>query len=1171
MSFTKFLRSVNDKLIEEVLAISTYIVTLHFWKEMSNYSIKILMNRKILLYLTYACILVFASLNVQGQGITTASVTGTAKDTKNQVIAGATVIAIHEPTGTKYGSVTDENGAYFLPNVKVGGPYTITIEAIGYKTNKQPNISLQLGQTLKLNFSLAEDNQEISGIEVVGTKDKIFDASRTGASTNISNEEINSLPTISRGLDDFVRLTPQFSAQANGGLSFAGQNNRFNNVMIDGAVNNDVFGLNDRGTPGGRTGSQPVSLDAIKEIQVIIAPYDVRQSGFIGGGVNAVTRSGTNEIEGSVYTFLKNQDLVGRRIGDGTLTVTNFKDNQYGFRVGGPILKNKLFFFVNGEIGRRTEPNLFELPFFTRSNPAILNNLITELNDIRNIHIQKFNYDPGDPASTFDNIQNNNKIFGRLDFNLSDKHTLTLRHNFIRAFSQEIFRGSTTYSFPSSGYRITNTTNTTVFEIQSRFNNKMSNEFRLGYTNIYDLSDNEGRDFPSMRVNNATIGTVVTGLDRVRGANSLRQNLVEITDHFTWFKGKHTLLFGTRNELYFFDNLFIQAAAGEWGFASVFAPRDPVTGQVDPTAPNFSLESGIPISYLKNYSRTSDSRQSAKWAAVQFGLYVQDEWNVNDKLRLTLGVRGDLPVMLGDVSRNPLFEEQFGIRNDETPSPKILWSPRVGFNWDVKGDGKTQVRGGTGIFAGRPPFVWLSNQYSNSGVDFGQVNIQDQGQLNAIFAGLTQAQRDAILTNPNYLPPGAGVQGGTSLVNLTNPNLRLPQVFRTSLGVDQKLPWGLVGTAEFIYTRTLNDMYFRNINLAGQQGVLNNENRPIFGTFGQGPRLIDPANFTGVYVLENTNAGLQYSATAQLRKNAKNFFGNVAYTYSIAKDALSATNSVSSSNFNLTRTGANSPNTPLVAESDFNVRHRAIVAFGYTKNWNEYGTSQFALFYNGQMGNNYSFLVATASGGTVTDINLDGINNNELIYVPRNASEIQFQNHSRDVDVSRFGFTNANGELIRTASYTLTSDKQWEGFNSFIESEKSLKNRRGQFAERNGAVAPWNHRFDIRFTHTINAPSKKAKHQVQITWDIINVGNLLNKNWGLIQFGRTNPIQAVSYDNLTGNILYRFNSDIEVVSARKEANGSVVIEDAKAGFNKFLNSTSIRSVWQAQFGLRYSF
>jgi outer membrane receptor for ferrienterochelin and colicin len=1128
------------------------------------------MNRKILLYLSTIGFMLLWGLQVYAQGITTASVTGTVRDAKNEPVIGATVVAIHEPTGTKYGSATDENGAYFLPNVKVGGPYSITVEAIGYKTNKQSNISLQLGQTLKLNFTLADENSEIAGIEVVATKDKIFDASRTGASTNISNEEINSLPTISRGLEDFVRLTPQFSAQANGGLSFAGQNNRFNNVMIDGAVNNDVFGLNDRGTPGGRTGSQPVSLDAIKEIQVIIAPYDVRQSGFIGGGVNAVTRSGTNQFEGSVYTFIKNQDMVGRKIGDGTLTVTNFQDNQYGFRVGGPILKNKLFFFVNGEAGRRREPNLNELSFFTRNNPTAITQVAQELNDIRQIHINQFNYDPGDPLSPYDNLQHNNKIFGRLDFNLNEKHTFTLRHNFIRAFSQEIFRNSTTYSFPSSGYRITNTTNTTVFEVQSRFNSKMSNEFRVGYTNIYDLSDNEGRAFPSMRVPNSTIGTVITGLDRIRGANSLRQNLIEITDHFTWFKGKHSLLFGTRNEIYAFDNLFIQAVAGEWNFASTFAPRDPITGALDPNAPNFSLESGVPISYLKNYSRTSDPRQSARWTAAQFGLYVQDEWNVNERLRLTLGVRGDLPVMLGTVSRNRLFEEQFGIRNDRTPSPKVLWSPRIGFNWDVKGDGKTQVRGGTGIFAGRPPFVWLSNQYSNSGVDFGQVNIQNQAQLNAIFAGLTQAQRDQILSNPDYLPPGAGAQGGTSLVNLTNPDLRLPQVFRTSVGVDQRLPFGIIGTAEFIYTKTLNDMYFRNINLAGQQGILNNEGRPIFGTFGQGPRLIDPVNFTGVYVLENTNAGMQYSATAQLRKNSKNLFSNLAYTYSIAKDALSATNSVSASNFNLTRTGANSPNTPLVAESDFNVRHRVIAAFGYTHNWNEYGTSQLAMFYNGQAGNNYSYLVATASGG-ITDINLDGINNNELIYIPRDASEIQFQSYARDVDVSRFGFTNANGEPIRTVSYTLTSDKQWEGFNNFIESEKSLKNRRGQFAERNGAVAPWNHRFDVRFTHTINAPSKKAKHQVQITWDIINIGNLLNKNWGLIQFGRTNPIQAAAYDSVSGNIVYRFNSDVEVLSARQESNGSVVIEDARAGFNKYLNSISTRSVWQVQLGARYSF
>lgn len=1131
------------------------------------------MSNKILrYYLSTIFLMCWGISSLYAQGITTASIEGTVRDNKKEAIIGATVVAIHEPTGTKYGAATNEVGDFFIPNMKTGGPYTITVEAVGYKTQKQSNINLQLGQTLRINFVAPEDAEEISAIQVVATRDKIFDASRTGASTNISTEELNSLPTISRGLEDFVRLTPQFSAQANGGLSFGGQNNRYNNVMIDGAVNNDVFGLNDRGTPGGRTGTQPISLDAIKEIQVVLAPYDVRQSGFVGGGVNAVTRSGTNTLEGSVYTFLKTQDLVGNRVADQNITITNFRDNQYGFRLGGAAIKNKLFFFVNGELGRRNEPNLFTLPFYTRNNPAAQDRILAELNEIRRIHRERFNYDPGDPLANYDNIQNNNKLFTRLDFNLNDKHTFTLRHNYIKAFSQEIFRNSTNFSFPNSGTRITNTTNTTVFEVQSRFNNKLSNEFRVGYTNIFDIRANEERDFPSMRVNVADLGTAITGLDRIAGANSLRQNLIEITNHLTWFKGKHKFLLGTRNEIYQFNNIFIQAVTGEWSFASVTAPRDPITGQIDPNAPNFSLESGVPIAYLKNYSRTNDPRQGAKWSAVQLGLYVQDEWSVNDRLRLTLGVRADLPMMLGTVSRNRLFEERFGVRNDLTPTAKVLWSPRIGFNWDANGNGKTQVRGGTGIFAGRPPFVWLSNQYSNSGIDFGQVNIQDQAQLNAIFAGLTPAQRDAILTNPDYLPPGAGAQGGTSLVNLTNPNLRLPQVFRSSLGVDQKLPlWGIIGTAEVIYTRTLNDMYFRNINLAGQQGVLNNEGRPVFGTFGQGPRLLDPTNFTGVFVLENVQGGVSYSATAQLRKNTQNFFGNLAYTYSIAKDALSATNSVSASNFNNTIVGANSPNTPVIAENAFNVRHRVIGAFGYTHFWNENGSSQIAMFYNGQIGNNYSFIVQAASGG-INDINLDGIPNNDLIYIPRNASEIQFQTYSRDVDVSRFGFTDANGNLITRASYTLSPEFQWTGFNNFIEGEKSLRNRRGDFAERNGAVAPWNHRFDLRFTHTINAPTKKAKHQVQITWDIINIGNLLNRKWGVIQFGRSNPIQAVQFDELTGNIIYRFNSDVRVISASQDpVTRAVKIDEAEAGFNKYLNSNNTRSVWQAQFGLRYSF
>ncbi len=1162
------------------------------------------MKNKFLLVFSMFCLL--CSTQTLLAQVTTASMSGTVTDKKTkEAIPGVTIIAVHTPTGGQFGVVTDDNGTFSINNMKVGGPYKVTFSFIGYKQQDIMLGSLGLGENTKLNAALIEEGSLDITEEAVVTarRDATFDAGRTGATTNINSEQLAALPTLSRGLQDFVRLTPQFSAQDNGGISFGGANNRFNSIMIDGAVNNDVFGLNASGTPGGRTNAQPVSLDAVKEIQVLIAPYDVRQSGFVGGGVNAITRSGTNELEGSAYYFTRSDRFTGDKVGDAPLTVRNFRDTQFGFRFGGPIVKNKLFYFFNAELGRRDDPNPNNIRNYaenvrrqkngTEADRDLLETTFTnELLNMRRILINKYNYDPGDPTENYLNTQNNNKIFARLDWNINNQHTLTLRHNFIDAFVKDIFRSGNQFSFGNSGSIIKNRTNTTVLELQSRFSNKISNEFRVSFTNINDFRENEGRDFPQMSVISKTMKTafdadvfIGAGLDAIGGLNSLNQNLIEITDNLTIKKGKHTFVFGTRNELYFFENKFTQNFAGSWRFASLQKPTE--VGAID-----FSLESGTPDRFLKTYSRTADPKQGVNWGAIQLGVYAQDDWNIAKNLRLTIGVRADLPYMSSSVTRNDLFVKQFGLDNSAKPTAKPLISPRIGFNWDVKSDGKTQVRGGVGLFAGRPPFVWLSNQYSNNGIGFGQIaldaNLGNQADINALFAGTTPAQRDAILSDPNYVPQ---TQTATSVINLTNPNLRLPQVFRANLGVDRKLPFGLVGTFEALYSKTINDMYVRNINLRGQQNVLNNEGRPIFGIpgtgAGVGPRLVDPANFTGVYVLENARGGDQLSLTAKLERNRKGLYTMLAYTYSEATDFASLTSSVASSNFNNNITSGN-PNAPVQATTDFNLRHRIVGALSYNAEYSKYASTNVALFYNGQSGRNFSYIIGNA-GASSRDINADGITGNELMYIPRTREDIELQNTTlastatvdNGVDIRNFGILDVNGKLIeKAAPYTVSTDLQWNALDNFISNETSLKDRRGQFAERNGAVAPWNHRFDLRLMQNIryNSGADDKKHTLQFTLDIINVGNLLNKNWGVIPTSITNPVTAQSYNTVTGNIVYTIPVAVTATSLVTDAVGAPIlvggrpqVKTATAEIIRNRDIITLSSVWQMQFGVRYLF
>ncbi|WP_345331066.1 TonB-dependent receptor [Mucilaginibacter defluvii] len=1049
--------------------------------------------RKFLLFLFFSML----TLGAAYSQVTTSSLTGVIKDAKGETLIGATIKATHQPSGTNYYTSTNADGRYTIPNMRVGGPYLIEASYIGYEKSTTDNINLRLGEQFVLNFTLSQNGVSLSEVQITGRKDAVMNSKRTGASTNISKAQLENLPTLSRSLQDFTRLTPQ----ANGN-SFGGVSNRFNNITIDGAVNNDVFGLSGSGTPGGQASTQPIALDAIQEIQVVLAPYDVSYGNFTGGGINAVTRSGTNEVQASAYFYGKSQGLVGKN----PLTdakYTNFTDNQYGFRVGAPIIKNKLFFFVSGELGRREAPSTF--------NAGDAGAAITTATaqSIKNYMMDTYKYDVGSYEEV--NLRrNNDKAFIRFDWNINDKHQLTLRHNYVSAFDDNLTRNGTNFAFSNNLYKFNNKQNITVAELRSNFSNRFSNNLILGYSAIRDNRETAGALFPQIQVkniDNISSNSAYLGSERSSVANSLSQDIFEFTDNFKYYAGKHTFTFGTHNEFFKFDNLFINNLNGRWDFENVN---------------NFLTN--VPQQARASYSLLPNNPSpSAKFSAAQLGLYAQDEFDAFEGFRLTLGLRVDMPIINDKPLYNAKVETSFpGVRTDETPSGKLLWAPRVGFNYDINGDRSVQIRGGAGIFSGRVPFVWLSNQFVNSGLLLGTVDV-----------------RGTAINGGNGFEPNVDKQkdvGGpvaTTEINAVNKDFKIPQVARFNLAADVKLPYGIIGTIEGIYSKTMNNVNYTDLNLKAAPAVNNQaavidpvytggaDTRPLYSTANTNK--VDPA-FTNVIYLTNTNKGYTYSITGQLQKNFD--FGlnaMVAYTYNRATDLNSGTSSTALSNWEFVQ-NVNGPNNLPLATSYYETRHRIVGSGGYKVSYgkNKNFATGINLFYAGFSGTPYSYVY---NG----DLNGDGRFSNDLLFVPANRSQINLQD-----------IKDRNGVV------TLTADQQWANLESFINRDPYLSKNKGKYTARNAATTPWEHHFDVRITQDLGTLIKGKNHKLQLTFDIFNVGNLINKDWGRSYFNQNQAVQLISTTSAKGFNYSRSNPD---------------------GYDL----SDLASRWQGQFGIRYIF
>lgn len=975
--------------------------------------------------------------------VTTSSISGTVSSGK-EGLAGATIIATHQPTGTVYRASSVAQGVFNLVNMIPGGPYKIEVSYIGYQDYIEDNLFLALGENTRADITLTATQAQLTEVVVTGTSPA---RKKTGASTNISRQTIAALPTLGRNIQDYTRITPQAAPTANGGISFGGTNNRYNNITIDGAVNNDVFGLAASGTPGGQASATPISLDAISEIQVVLAPYDVTFGNFTGGGVNAVTRSGTNRLEGSAYYFVRNEGTVGKDPVTKAKT-TDFSDKQYGLRIGGAIIKNKLFFFANGELARRNAPTLFNAG---ENGAAITTGEATTLSSYMR---SKYNYDAG-TVNSFDAQTQSDKFFGRLDWNINEQHRLTVRHNYIKAYDDNISRSNTLFRFGNNTYRFNNKQNITVAELRSRFSNVVSNNLIVGLHRIRDYRTIYGTLFPSIEIFNGP-ATIQLGSERSSAANELDQDIIEVTDNVKIFKGKHTFTAGTHNEFFKFRNLFMNNFNGRWRFSSLedFYNNNP--SQVDVTYSNVAGE----------------TKPSAEFKAAQLGFYIQDEIQMNPRFRLTAGLRVDIPVISSKPGFNVAVDTTFGGKYSTTdiPSGQLLWSPRVGFNYDVEGTKRVIVRGGLGVFTGRVPFVWISNQFSNSGVLLNAISVSDN---------ITTPQNE--VNNGNGFEPDPAKQANVGPasrnfeVNLVSHDFKLPQVFRVNLATDVRLPADINATFEAMYSKTINNVLYQDINLTEPVGTVdpaynNGADRRIAFAASTNGRRINP-NITNAILVSNTSKGYSYNLTAQFSKTWKHAFASVAYNYNNASDINSGANSTALSNWEFVQVPGN-PNNPPLAVSNYALPHRITGIFSYNITYAKNLRTSVGLFYTGNSGQRFTYL-------TNIDLNSDGRTGNDLIYVPRNSSEINFADILNPDNTVKF-----------------SAAEQATAFDEFINNDKHLSKRRGNYSERNGASTPWEHVVDLRIAQDFFINRGENKHTLQVTFDVFNLTNLINSEWG---------------------------------------------------------------------------
>jgi hypothetical protein len=1100
-------------------------------------------TNSVLLGAFFALLMMLPVSAVFAQGSTTAALAGNVVDEKGQGLPGASVIAVHEPTGSRYGGSTRADGRYNIVNMRVGGPYKITISFVGYKNAVQSGIVLTLAQELRQNFKLEVNQSQLEEVKVVASRSSIINSGRTGAATTVGNNQITTLPTLNRSLGDFARLDPRAN-----GLSFAGRNSLYNNITVDGAFFNNAFALSS--TIGGQAGASPISVDAIDQFQVLIAPYDVRQGMATGANINVVTKSGTNNWSGSGYYFGTDQGLVGNKIGDVVNQYGTFARGQIGARIGGALIKDKLFVFGSFEQETQTDPGSNFVATRTGSEPNKSIAKAADLDRLKDFLMTKFKYNPG-AYENWNKEKYSQKVNLRLDWNISDKHKFNVKYNYLRSYadinpssSGSLSGGraasATVLPFQGSLYRINNNLDSYIAELNSTFSNSVANNLTVGYTAMRDFRQSPVNDnpFPTVDIGNNDLNELTAfGYEPFSANNILNSDIFQIADNLTIYKGKHVYTLGLAYETNSFMNGFAPNYYGGYQFKSIDDFINSANGDTKV----------IPARYQQQWSNYS-TFPFAEMKGSTLSFYGQDEITAAKGLKLTLGLRADAtsfpsfdePKYTNTYVPSLTFRDGVKLTTNKFPETTVLWSPRFGFNWDVKDDKQTQIRGGLGLFSGRVPYVWLSNQLSNNGVLFGSENLANP--TNRPFNPDVNAYRPAI-TLP--LTPTA------YNLAVTDPNFKFSQVFRTNLALDKNLGDGWILGLEGIYTKDINAVYLENVNLPKSTvKAVGSDNRMIFYTLGTnglpgsvrnfaiygnvrgvnapavGNNTVSSPNISDAIVIKNTDLGYSYALTATISKSFENgLFASLAYTNSDSR-SVNDGGSIAQSQWR-DRVVSGDPNENVASYSSYIQTHRFNAYGSYRLNYlNEKASTTFGFTYSAAPAGRFSY---TYSG----DMNGDNQTANDLIFIPRSQSDIML----RDLG-------------------TYTAAQQWADLDKYITQDSYLNAHRGHYAERNGAELPWSANFDFKIIQDFYIKVGGHKNTLQFTLDVFNFGNYVTPQWGLNQSTlRAGLINYVANDAATGKPVFTF----------PYRSGTTPLSET------FQRSFGLGSRWQAQFGVRYIF
>jgi carboxypeptidase family protein len=1048
----------------------------------------------------------FTARALSAQGVTTGSLEGvvTAEGTP---AATAQVVAMHVESGTQYAAQTRTDGHYVIRGMRVGGPYRVTVRRIGAEQQVRDSIFVVLGVSDELDFELRPAALKLQRVVVVGGTTGVMSSERTGAATAVSREALNDLPSISGRLDGIIRLTPQ----SGGGYSFAGQDSRFNNITVDGSYFNNSFGLGS--APGDRTGVAPISLDAIEQVQVNVAPFDVRQGNFVGANVNTVTRSGTNTVRGSLRLQGRDQSMVGTKAGDAKFDPGTSRYHNVGGWVAGPILRNKLFYFVDYEGDGLNSP---ATTFRANAGSETVTGPVTrvkasDLDGLSGFLQSKFDYAAG-PYQGYNGETPSSRFLGKLDYNLNDRNKVSLRYNQLDSKTDVLLSNSsslgfgsrrsssTALNFGNSNYQILENIRSIAAELNSAIGVSASNTFMAGYTHQDESRASRGGSitgpwFPFVDILEG--GSVYTsfGMEPFTPNNELRYDTWQAQDNLTIAGNKHTWTFGASAEKYHSENVFFPGAQSVYVYNSLADFYADANGYL--TNPNRTTSPVTLRRFQVRYMNVPGLTKPIQPLDVIYaGLYAQDDWTPTRDVRVSFGIRADVPKFGNTAYDNPTadaltFRAENGAsvhyNSGKLPDATPLVSPRLGLNWDVLGDRSLQLRGGTGVFTGKPAYVWISNQIGNTGILTG-------------FDQLDNTTARPFNPNPDAYKPTTvtGASAASYELDVTDTHFKFPQLWRSDLALDKNLPFGFVGTAELIYDRDVNGISYINANLPGAQSAFTGpDSRPRWTS-----NRINPS-VTSAIVLENENTGWAYTASASLeRAFAGGVFAKAAFTRGIAKNSIDA-GSIASGSWTANQISGD-PNLAGTSYSGNALGDRLFLALSMRRNLIHVGTSTVALFseYRTQGNSSYTF-----SG----DMNGDGATGNDLIYIPRDRSEMNFQQYSVGTGAS---------------AVTFTAAQQADAWDKFIQQDDYLRSHRGQYAERGAVFMPMVFRSDFSFTQELAQEIAGRKNGLELRIDILNVGNLLNHNWGIGRsFVTTSPLLiSGSPVDASGKAIYRLRS-----------------------------------------------